>query len=196
MLVFVTFLTFKFWFHYFYILILYKVFGKHRLGSSTIGKFGKTAFTTECLTVANTQFECVYPHIFSQHIFKITPSRCQDPLTYLMEFLQKKPCLPSSSPMAAPFPQKGPSQRCSAMNPPTILLLSLYQLRMHFDWLYCSCPLPSIYLFKNKTLFHSPPILVLLFWPGFQELYIKTTSKNTFTNSLSSSHWPNIKGSV
>ena len=104
MLVFATFLTFKFWFHYFYILILSKVFGKHRLGSSTIGKFGKTAFTTECLTVANTQFECVYPHIFSQHIFKITPSRCQDPLTYLMEFLQKKKsvCLPAH-PWQPPF---------------------------------------------------------------------------------------------
>ena len=117
MLVFATFLTFKFWFHYFYILILSKVFGKHRLGSSTIGKFGKTAFTTECLTVANTQFECVYPHIFSQHIFKITPSRCQDPLTYLMEFLQKKKsvCLPAHP--WQPLSMKGPTTKMFCHEP-------------------------------------------------------------------------------
>ena len=52
MFVFLTFLTFKFWFHYLYILEL--LFGKPKLGSSTIGQFGKTAFTVEFLTAANT----------------------------------------------------------------------------------------------------------------------------------------------
>ena len=54
MFVFITFLTFKFSFHYFYILVLHAVFGKHRFGSSAIGQIGKTAFTAEFLTVANT----------------------------------------------------------------------------------------------------------------------------------------------
>ena len=39
---------------YFYILILWKVFGKYKLGSSTIDQIGKTAFAAEFLTVANT----------------------------------------------------------------------------------------------------------------------------------------------
>ena len=117
MLVFATFLTFKFWFHYFYILILSKVFGKHRLGSSTIGKFGKTAFTTECLTVANTQFECVYPHIFSQHIFKITPSRCQDPLTYLMGFYKKKNLSAFLLTHGSPLSMKGPTTKMFCHEP-------------------------------------------------------------------------------
>ena len=44
----------KFWFHYFYILLLYEVFGKHKLGNSTIGQIGETMFITEFLIVANT----------------------------------------------------------------------------------------------------------------------------------------------
>ena len=39
---------------YFYILVLYSVFGKHKLGSSIIEPIGKTAFTAEFLTAANT----------------------------------------------------------------------------------------------------------------------------------------------
>ena len=54
MFVFVAFRIFKFWFHYFYILGLHWAFGKHKLGSSTISKTGKTAFNAEFVTVANT----------------------------------------------------------------------------------------------------------------------------------------------
>ena len=39
---------------YFCILVLYSVFGKHKLGSSIIDQIEKTAFTTEFFTVANT----------------------------------------------------------------------------------------------------------------------------------------------
>ena len=43
------------WFQYlFYILVLYSVFGKHKLGSSIIDQIGKTACIAEFLTVANT----------------------------------------------------------------------------------------------------------------------------------------------
>ena len=38
---------------YFYILVLYLVFGKYKLGSSIIDQTGKTEFTAEFLTVAN-----------------------------------------------------------------------------------------------------------------------------------------------
>ena len=38
---------------YFYILVLYSLFGQHKLGSSFIERFGKTAFTAEFFTVAN-----------------------------------------------------------------------------------------------------------------------------------------------
>ena len=54
MFVFVTFLTSIFWFHYFYILVLHQVFGKHKLVTYTTSQIGKTGFTTEFLTVANT----------------------------------------------------------------------------------------------------------------------------------------------
>ena len=55
MFAFLTFLTFKFHFTiHFYILVLYSVFGKHKLGSSIIDQIGKTVFTAEFLTVANT----------------------------------------------------------------------------------------------------------------------------------------------
>ena len=52
--VFLTFLSFKFWFHYFHILVYYSIFGKHELGNCIIDQTGSTAFTTEFLTVANT----------------------------------------------------------------------------------------------------------------------------------------------
>ena len=48
---FLTSLTFIFWFHY-----LFLHFGKYKLGSSTIGKIGKTAFTAEFVTVGNACF--------------------------------------------------------------------------------------------------------------------------------------------
>ena len=48
---------------YFYILVLYSVFGKHKLRSSTIGKNGKTVFTAELLTVANTLISNDNKHI-------------------------------------------------------------------------------------------------------------------------------------
>ena len=51
MFAFITFLTFKLWFQYSYILLLYKELGKHKLGSSAIGQIRKTAFTVEFLTV-------------------------------------------------------------------------------------------------------------------------------------------------
>ena len=51
---FVIFLPFKCWFHYFYTLILYELFWKHKVQSSTISQIGKTTFTTEFLTAANT----------------------------------------------------------------------------------------------------------------------------------------------
>ena len=54
MVSFVTFLSLKFWFHNFYILVPYQVFGKHKLGSFNIGQIGKTAFTAEFLTAPNT----------------------------------------------------------------------------------------------------------------------------------------------
>ena len=50
MFIFTTFCSLKFWFQYFYILVLHEVFGEHKLGSSTISPIGKT----ESLTVANT----------------------------------------------------------------------------------------------------------------------------------------------
>ena len=37
-----------------YLHILYSAFGKHNVGSSIIDQIGKTAFTVEFLTVANT----------------------------------------------------------------------------------------------------------------------------------------------
>ena len=39
---------------YFYILVLYSVFWKYKLRSSTIGQIGKIVFTMELLTAANT----------------------------------------------------------------------------------------------------------------------------------------------
>ena len=48
---FLTFPTFNFSFH---LLLLYSVFGKHKLGSSVIDQIGNTAFTAEFFTVANT----------------------------------------------------------------------------------------------------------------------------------------------
>ena len=39
---------------YFYILVLHSVFGKHKLGSSTIDQTGKATFIMDVLTVANT----------------------------------------------------------------------------------------------------------------------------------------------
>ena len=44
---------FSHWFHYFYILVLYSIFGK-RIGKFTIGQIGKTTFNTEFFTVTNT----------------------------------------------------------------------------------------------------------------------------------------------
>ena len=52
--VFLSFLTIKFWFHCFYIVVLYEIFGKPKLGSVTFDQFGKTALTAELLTVGNT----------------------------------------------------------------------------------------------------------------------------------------------
>ena len=51
----VFFFTFNFDFTaYFYILVLYSVFRKHKLGSFIIDQIGKTVFTVQFLTVANT----------------------------------------------------------------------------------------------------------------------------------------------
>ena len=41
---------------YFYILVLYSVFGKNKLGISIIDQTRKTAFTEEFLTAANTLY--------------------------------------------------------------------------------------------------------------------------------------------
>ena len=48
---------------YFYILVLYWVFEKHKLGNSTIDQIGKTAFTAEFLTVSN---NVIYIYIYIQ----------------------------------------------------------------------------------------------------------------------------------
>ena len=54
MFVFLKFLTFKLGCYYVFLhFSTLLVYGKHKLGSSTIVKIGKTAFTVEFLTVAN-----------------------------------------------------------------------------------------------------------------------------------------------
>ena len=50
---------------YFYILVLYWVFEKHKLGNSTIDQIGKTAFTAEFLTVSNNVIY-IYIYIYIQ----------------------------------------------------------------------------------------------------------------------------------
>ena len=53
MFVILTFLTSKFRFH-FYMLVLYSVFRRNKLVSSIIDQIGKTMLTAELLTVTNT----------------------------------------------------------------------------------------------------------------------------------------------
>ena len=72
MFAFLTFLTLNFDFTiYFYISLLYSVFGKDKLGSSIIDQIGKTAFTAEFLTIANT-LQYIFKWFFiSQNLIKI-----------------------------------------------------------------------------------------------------------------------------
>ena len=71
---------------YFYILVLYWVFEKHKLGNSTIDQIGKTAFTAEFLTVSN---NVIYIYIYIYTIMKtMCPPRlppqwfCGNPCTW------------------------------------------------------------------------------------------------------------------